>query len=203
MILRIVSGRVRPGEVDRVSASYRASYVPVADRTVGLARYVVGSCPAADGGHDLAVMTVWTAVEGALAAFGGNLSAIRTLDAVNHGEQMISVAHFELDQSAGADIGGGRPTLLRIAVGDVPRGLDADIQQQLRRHIPDLPAECCEAWIGRRIVAGNVEIAFVSTWTGEPQDRPLGEALWPSISARYDSFRVTVQTILVDGAGII
>ncbi len=201
MILRIVSGRVRPAEVDRVSASYRATYVPVAERTVGLARYVVGSCPAADGDHDLAAMTVWTGVEHALAGYGGNLSAIRTLDAVNHGEQMTSVAYYELDQLAGADIGSGRPTLLRIAVGRVPHGLDADIQQQLRRHIPDLPPEVCEAWVGRRVVDGDVEIAFASTWLEAPADRPLDEPLWTAIADRYNVFRVSVQTIHVEGVG--
>lgn len=202
MILRIVSGRVRPGEVDRVAASYRATYVPVAERTVGLARYVVSSCPTADGDHDLAVMTVWTGVEHALAAYGGDLSAIRTLDAVNHGEQMTSVAYYEFDQSAGADICGGRPTLLRIAVGRGPRGLDADTQQQLRRHIPDLPPEACEAWVARRVVDGDVEIAFASTWLEAPADRPLDEPLWTAIADRYDAFRVSVQTIHVEGVGL-
>lgn len=202
VILRVVGGRVRPGEVDRVAASFRAAYVPVAERTGGLVRYVVGVSAAADGGHDLAAMTVWTEVEHALAAYSGDLSAICTLDALDHGEQMTSVAYYELDQSAGPDVQGGRPTLLRIAVGTVPRGLDADIQQKLRRRIPNLPAEACEVWIGRRVVDGDVEVAFISTWLAAPPDWPLDEPLWTAIADRSDAIRVSVQTILGEGVGL-
>lgn len=201
MILRVVSGRVRRAALDGVSASFSANFVPVADRTVGLARYVVGACPTADGEHDLAVLTVWRGVDHALSALRGNLSAVHTIDGVSHGEQMTAVAHYELDQAADVDIGGRRPTLLRIAIGRVARGHDADTQQQLRRRVPDLPAEACEAWIGRRVTDGDVEIAFVSTWIGAPADLPLDKPLWTAISDRYDAFQVSVQTILVEGVG--
>jgi hypothetical protein len=76
------------------------------------------------------------------------------------------------------------------------------LQQQLRRHIPDLRPEACEARIGRRVVDGDVEIAFVSTWTAVPADHPLDEPLWTAMSDRYDAFRVSVQTILVQGVGL-
>ncbi|HUQ77261.1 MAG TPA: hypothetical protein VM427_00110 [Patescibacteria group bacterium] len=201
MILRVVSGRVSPGAVDRVSASYETAYVPIAEQTVGLVRFVVAVESTPDGGHDLAALTVWATVDHALAAYGGNLSALRTLDAVDHGERMTKVDYFELDESTGADIGGDRPTLLRIAVGRVARGLDADIQQQLRRRLPDLPGEACEAWIGRRVLEGDVEIAFVSTWTRAPAEPRLGEALWPVISDRYAEFGVSLLSILVEGVG--
>ena len=201
VILRVVSGRVRPSALDRVSASFRAQYVPVAERTIGLVRYLIGACPTADGEHDLAVMTIWTRVDHALSALDGDLSAVRTLDGANHGEQLTSVVHYELDQAADADSGGGRPTLVRTAIGRVARGLDADVQQQLRRHMPELPGEACEAWIGRRVVDDDVEIAFVSTWTEAPVERPLDEPLWTDVADRYDEFQVSVQTILHEGVG--
>ena len=50
--------------------------------TSGLDRYLVAARPAPDGGHKLGAITVWSTVEAALAAFEGDLSAVRTLDVV-------------------------------------------------------------------------------------------------------------------------
>jgi hypothetical protein len=45
-----------------------------------------------------------------------------------------------------------------------------------------------------------VEIAFVSTWSAV-RDRSLLEApIWPGISERYDTFRVGVFDIVLQGA---
>lgn len=201
MILRVVSGRVSPGALGAVSDSFRRSYVPAAERSAGLARFVVSAGSTPDGGHDLAAMTVWATVEDALAAYGGNLTVLRTLDAADHGVRMTKVDLYEVDSTAGAGLGSGRPTILRLTAGRVARGFDADIQQELRRHLPEMPAEALEGWVGRRVLDNDVEIAFVSTWNAAPAGRSLEQPIWPSISDRYDTFRVVVQTILVEGVG--
>lgn len=200
MILRVVSGQVSPGDLDAVSESFGRNYVPAADQAVGLARFVVATRPTPAGGHDIAAMTIWTTVEEALAAYSGNLAAIRTLDAAGHGEHLTRVDYYEVDSTVAAGTA-GRPTLLRVAVGRVARGLDADIQQELRRNLPDLPPEVTEAWICRRVLESDVEIAFISTWAAAPTGRALDEPLWPSISARYDVFDVGVHEVMIEGVG--
>jgi hypothetical protein len=202
VILRVVSGRVSPGDLDTVSESYRRTYVPAAEQSAGLARFVVATRPTPAGGHDMAAMTIWSTVEEALAAYSGNLAAVRTLDGAGHGEELIRVDYYEVDSAAGAPAG-SRPTLLRVAVGRVARGLDADIQQELRRNLPDLPPEVMEAWICRRVLDSDVEIAFISMWAAAPVGRALDEPLWPSISARYDVFEVSVHEVMIEGVGRI
>jgi hypothetical protein len=200
VILRVVSGRVPPGELDAVVDAYRRDYVPVAQSTVGLDRYVVGARPLADGGHGLAAMTIWATVEAALTAYDGDLAAVRTLDLVSHGEALSRVDYYEVDEE-GARRRTGSPTRLRLTAGTVARGLDADIQQELRRHLPELPAEAIQAFVGRRVLGAEVEIAFVTTWSAAPDGVALDEPLWPTISGRYDTFRIEVHDIVLEGAG--
>ena len=200
MILRVVSGRVSPGKLDAVVAAYRRDYVPLAGSAAGLDRYVVGARPTADGAHAIAAMTIWTTVDAALAAYGGDLTTVRTLDARSHGEELTHVDYYEVDDD-GARRTEGTPTRLRLTAGSVARGLDADIQQELRRHLPELPSEALEAFVGRRVLGGDVEIALVTTWSTAPADVSLDAPLWPSISDRYDTFRVEVHDVLIEGAG--
>jgi hypothetical protein len=200
VILRVVSGRVPAGELDAVVDAYRRAYVPVARKTAGLDRYVVAARPAPDGGHELAAMTIWSTVEAALAAYEGDLAAVRTLDARSHGETLSKVDYYEVDAD-GARREIGEPTRLRLTAGTVARGLDAEIQQDLRRHLPELPVEAIEAYVGRRVLGAEVEIALVTTWSAAPAGVALEEPIWPAIADRYDSFRVTVHEILVQGAG--
>jgi hypothetical protein len=199
VILRVVSGRVPPGELDAVVEAFGRDYVPVARTRVGLERFMVAARPAPDGGHELAAMTLWSSVEDALAAYGGNLTAARTLDGRSHGETLTAVDYYEID-AGGARRGPGTPTRLRLTAGTIARGLDADIQQELRRNLPDLPDEALEAFVGRRVLGADVEIALVTTWsaaTGVDLEAPL----WPSISSRYSAFRIAVHHVLLDGAG--
>ena len=200
MILRVVSGRVPAGQLDTVVDAYRRAYVPVARKTAGLDRYVVAARPGSDGGHELAAMTIWSTVEAALVAYEGNLAAVRTLDARSHGETLSKVDYYEVDES-GARREIGEPTKLRLTAGTVARGLDADIQQDLRRHLPELPPEAIEAYVGRRVLGAAVEIALVTTWSAAPGDVALEAPLWPAIADRYESFRVAVHDIFVQGAG--
>jgi hypothetical protein len=200
VILRVVSGRVPPGQTDAVVEAYRRDYVPVAAATVGLDRFLVGVRPAAEGDHALAAMTVWRSVEAALAAYGGDLGAVRTLDGRSHGERLTRVDYYEVDEEA-ALIRKGTPTHLRLTAGTVARGLDADIQQELRRRLPQLPAEAIEAFVGRRVLGTAVEIALVTVWSGVPQRVSLDAPIWPAISNRYDTFEIQVLDVVLAGAG--
>ncbi|HET7473222.1 MAG TPA: hypothetical protein VFJ71_08870 [Candidatus Limnocylindrales bacterium] len=200
MILRVVSGRIRPGQLHAVTESFRAAYSPVAARTPGLNRFVVATRPDDDGGHHLAAMTIWDSVELALAAYGGDLTRPRTLDGRDHGAALDRVDYYEL--------GAGRtrivdvePAFLRLTAGTVARGLDADIQQELRLRLPDLPDEAVEAYVGRRVLEGSVEIAFASTWTSVPEGIRLDAPIWPAISDRYERFRMEVHEIALAGVG--
>jgi len=200
VILRVISGRIPPGMLDAVRGAYRRDYGPIARRTDGLARFVIGAAAADDGGHRMAGMTIWTSVEAALGAYGGDLSAPRTLDGQTHGETVDRVDYYELEAVRTLPFDGA-PTRLRLTAGTVARGLGAEIQQDLRAHLPDLPSEALEAYVGRRVLGPSVEIAFMSTWTSDPARFRLDAPLWPEISERYDTFRMEVHEILLAGSG--
>src|SRR5580765_8230811 len=130
MILRVVSGRVPEGRLDAVVEAYRRSYVPIAQATAGLDRFVIAGRPASDAGHELALMTTWTTVEAALEAYAGDLTAVRTLDDRSHGETLSGVDYYEIDEG-GARRRAGVSARLRLTAGSVARGHFADIQQEL------------------------------------------------------------------------
>jgi hypothetical protein len=200
VILRIVHGRLGDDVLDTVVGAYRRDYLPVAARSEGLERFAIGSRFAADGGYQLAAMTLWTTVEAALAAYDGDLTRPRTLDGQAHGETLTRVDYYEVD--AGAAIRrAGSPQHLRITAGSVARGMDADIQHELRRRLPELPAEAVDAFVGRRVLGNDVEIAFVSTWAGVPDGWSLDDPVWPAISERYDKFRIGVYDLFAEGTG--
>src|SRR5258708_37984937 len=96
-MLRIVSGRVRQGRLEAVTEAYTTRYHPVAMATAGLDRFVVATRPVGDE-HELASMTLWETVEAALAAYAGNLSAIRTLDDRGHGEEPTHGDYYQVDE---------------------------------------------------------------------------------------------------------
>ena len=197
MILRIVSGRIRKGRADAVACAYRKSYYPLAMQTPGLDSFVVGIAPV-DGDHAIAAMTRWRNVEAALAAYEGALSARRTLDAATHGEELTDVDYYEVDDAT-IRHAGVEATYLRLTAGTVARGFDADIQQELRRRLVDLPPELAEGDVGRRVLGDVVEIAFVSTWSSGRDRASLEAPIWPQISARYDTFRISVFDIVLSG----
>ena len=200
MILRVVNGVIPPGELNRVVDTYRRDYVPIAAATSGLDRYVIAGRTSDDGSVAFAAMTLWASIDAALAAYDGNLTAIRTIDGRTHGETLTSVDYYEVD-AEGARRRDGTPTLLRLTAGTVARGLDSAIQQELRERLPDLPDDVLEAFVGRRVQNRSVEIALVTTWSDVPAGRDLGEPIWPAISNRYDSFRIDLHDVLLDGTG--
>ena len=95
--------------------------------------------------------------------------------------------------------GGVDQSYLRLTAGTVARGLDADIQQDLRRRLVELPGEVAEGYVGRRVLGDVVEIAFVSTWSSAKDRESLEEPIWPQISTRYDTFRIEVFDIVLSG----
>jgi hypothetical protein len=143
-------------------------------------------------------MTVWQTVEAALAAYAGDLSAKRTLDDRGHGEELTDVDYYEVEDAV-VHHDGVEPAYLRLTAGTIARGLDADIQQELRRRLGDLPAELAEGYVGRRVLGNVVEISFVSTWSAARDRGSLAEPIWPEISTRYDAFRMDVFDIISSG----
>jgi hypothetical protein len=202
VILRVVTGRIRRGDIDDVRRSFAERYRPFAMSVDGLVRFVIGTQPAADGDHRLAVMTIWTDVDAAIRALGGDLRGVRTLDGTDHGASLERVDYYELEEVR-TDADDRTPALLRLTVGTVRRGLDAEIQQELRAHLEDLPAEALEAYVGRRVHGGQVEIAFMSTWSEAPAGRDLAAPLWPSIAERYDAFGMDLLDVVLDGSGVV
>jgi len=198
VILRVVNGRIPPGMLESVRAALERDYVPVARRQPGLDRFLTAVRPT-ETGHQIALMTVWTDLESALAAYGGNLTAVRTIDGVGHGEILDDVEFYEVE-TGGVRLTGGTPRFLRLTAGTVRRGLDADIQRELRSRLKVLGPEVVDAYVGRRVKGSSVEIAFVSTWTEGAAGRRLDEPIWPDISAQYDAFSIGVFDVLLEGS---
>ena len=117
------------------------------------------------------------------------------------GRKLVAVNLRTTRNEGGARRGSGEATWLRLTAGTVARGLDVDIQQELRRRLPELPDEAVEAFVGRRVLGADVEIALITTWAAVPDGMPLDQPLWPSISDRYDTFRIEVHRILLEGVG--
>jgi hypothetical protein len=197
MILRVVHGRIPGGKVVDVRAALEADYIPRARACAGLNRYLIGIRPG-DDGHDLALMTVWADVTSALAAYGGDLSAVRSIDNLDHGETLDRVEYYEVETGA-ARRAAGAPSRLRLTAGQVGKGFDADIQRELRNRLEGLGPEVVDAYVGRRVLGSRVEIAFVSTWSATPAGRRLEDPVWPDISAKYETFEIRVFDVLLEG----
>ena len=188
MILRIVRGRIAVTRVEGLTAAFNALSDGHARVTPGLVRSHVGIRPLADECEAMLV-TCWETVDAAFAANDGELVGLGASDGATADGGLGGVAYFEVDEStlrrseAAADI-------LRLSVGRVARGMDVDIQQELRERMHLLEPEMTEGYVGRRIQGNDVEIAFISAWEREPDNRSLDAPMWPDISASYDAFEV-------------
>jgi hypothetical protein len=197
VILRIVRGELPSPRVADLRAELAARYDPIARATPGLIRYQAAVRPEGDVTR-LVVVTFWTSVEAALVAFDGDLDTPRTLDGPSRHVTLTDVAYFEVDESQlrRAD---AHPAVLRLTIGRVAQGIDAGIQQEVRSRLHELHEGMSEAYVGRRFVGSDVEVAFVSTWSEVPAGRVLDEPIWPDISARYDAFEVETFVPLLSG----
>ena len=197
VILRIVRGVVPSAGLSDLGAEFVRVYEPAARAASGLVRYHAAIRPeGAD--HRLVVVTFWTSVEAALAAYGGDLDTPTSLVGSPAHATLTDVAYFEVDESQlrRTDT---HPELLRLTVGRVAQGVDAGIQQELRARLRELDGALSEAYVGRRIVGTDVEVAFVSTWAEVPPGRALDQPIWPDISSRYDDFQVETFVPILSG----
>lgn len=199
MILRIVRGRVPGDRVDAVGSLFGDAFRSIARVTPGLVRFHAGVRPVEDGCVELVLVTFWGTVEAALEAYGGDLSTRSTLEDLREIADLREIEYFEVDESqlrrSAADA-----RFLRLTFGRVARGRDAEIQHDLRDRMHALEPEMSEAYVGRRIVGDDVEIAFVSAWQRPPASRSLDEPFWPDISSVYDSFRIATYEPLASAA---
>lgn len=196
MILRIVRGRVLEGRLGTLAETFLSSYEPVARATPGLVRYHVAVRPT-DIGHEVALVTFWLSVDSVLAALG-DLEARVSLAGIDHDLDLDTPAYFEVDETQlrrSEDFA----AILRITVGRVGHGEDAAIQQELRARVHELDDDMTEAYVGRRIVGPDVEVAFVSAWQRLPLGPSLDGPIWPDISSRYDRFEVATFVPLISG----
>jgi hypothetical protein len=198
VILRIVRGHVSADRLGALTEGFVARYAPLARQTPGLVRFHAALRPDANG-HELVVVTFWSSVEAALSAYDGDLGSVRTLDGLSKDADLQAVEYFEIDETqfrrstAEAEV-------LRLTFGRIARGIDVEIQQELRSRLHELEPAMTEAYVGRRILGQEVEIAFISAWETAGLGRPLDEPFWPEISARYDRFEVATYTPIVSGA---
>jgi len=200
LLLRVVTGHVASERLASVKESLEREYVPVARGADGLDRYLIGTRPADTPDElDLAFMTLWRDLDSARVPLKGQLTALRLLSGRDHGVTLERVDYYEVD-IVEARRNPGSPRYLRLTAGRVARGLDADIQRDLRARLGELHPEIVDAYVGRRVNGDSVEIAFVSTWTDAADHGQLLEPVWPDISSQYDVFWIEVFDVLMEGS---
>jgi hypothetical protein len=92
------------------------------------------------------------------------------------------------------------PIVLRVAAGRLDAGLDVEVQREIRRRLPLIEGVMTQAYVGRRLVGEQVEVAFISTWAGPPLVGLLEEPIWSDIAARYHHFRVRTYVLVREAA---
>jgi hypothetical protein len=189
LILRMVRGRVLPGRLEALRAGLRASFSEVRD-IPGLVQAHMALRSVAEG-NDFAVISTWTTPDATMAAFGPDMNQVAALPGVSEHLEFRAVDHFEVDESVLIHV--ELPSVIaRIAVGSIELGSDVEIQQEIRRRLPDLGGEVAEALVGRRIRDQMVEVAFVTLWSRLPADRSLEEPVFPEVAERYRSYWIEV-----------
>ncbi|MEO5964656.1 MAG: hypothetical protein ABIR11_04265 [Candidatus Limnocylindrales bacterium] len=197
MILRIVRGHVAADRLPALRDRFLHSYAPLARRAKGLIRFHTAVRPVGDA-YDLVVVTFWASIGEALEAYDGALDSVRVLDGLADEAELREVRYFEVDESQ-LRSSTNDAAYLRLTIGRVTRGADVEIQQELRTRMVTLEATMTEAYVGRRIVGDDVEVAFVSAWVAGGSSGPLDAPIWPDISARYDAFEVALYEPVVSG----
>jgi quinol monooxygenase YgiN len=188
MILRLVRARVLPGRDTALRVALHDALPARIRATEGLLQVHVGLRDA-DGETEILFITIWSSVEAVVAAVGGDVARMAVLEGISEHIEVHGVDLFEVDESS-VRTSAAEPLVLRTSAGWIELGPDVEIQQELRRRMRELGDELLEAYVGRRMRGRSVEVTFVSVWAATSEDRPLDEAIWPDISARYQSFRV-------------
>ena len=142
-------------------------------------------------GNEFAVISTWETPDATLAAFGPEVNRVAMIAGVSEHLEFRTVEHFEVDESivVHSDVA---PAVARIAIGAIDLGDDVEVQQELRRRIPDLGRDVVEAAVGRRITDRMVEVAFVTLWSGRPEGRTLEEPVFPDVAERYRTYSIEV-----------
>ena len=178
MILRLVRGRILPGRHEALRAGLEASFSEVSTMPGLIQAYV--ALRSSDEGNEFAVISTWETPAATIAAFGPEVNRVASIAGVSEHLDFRTVEHFELDESVvvHADV---VPAVARIAIGAIDLGDDVEVQQELRRRIPDLGSDVVEAAVGRRITDRMVEVAFVTMWSRRPAERPLDDPVFPDV----------------------
>jgi hypothetical protein len=190
VILRVIRGRGDQARAAALRAELIERLGPGPIPTDGPDRYHLGAREGAAGLEVLA-LACWPSAEAAAAGDAREISPLRI--AARHLDQ-VQVAHFEIDVNVlrDADV---HPAVLRVATGRFSSpGADIQMQELLRERVPTIGDEMTEAYIGRRILERDVDVAFVSAWRGLPSEGRLEDPFWPDISLRYDTFDVEVYS---------
>jgi heme-degrading monooxygenase HmoA len=185
----MVRGRVLPGRHEALRAGLAASFAQVRDIPGIVQAYV--ALRSSPEGNEFAVISTWSTPDATMAAFGPDMSRVAAMPGVSEHLEFRTVDHFEVDESVlvHADT---QPAVARIAIGSIELGSDVEIQQELRRRIPELGGEVVEACVGRRIHERMVEVAFVTLWSRNPTDRSLEAPVFPDVAERYTSYAIEV-----------
>ena len=189
MILRMVRGRILPGRHEALRAGLAASFSQVRQMP-GLVQAHMALRSSAEG-NEFAVISTWETVDATIAAFGPEVNRVAAVPGVSECLDFKTVEHFEVDESVvvHADL---PPALVRIVIGAIELGDDVEVQQELRRRIPDLGTEVVEGVVGRRISDRMVEVAFVTMWSRRPADRSLEQPVFPDVVERYRTYSIEV-----------
>jgi heme-degrading monooxygenase HmoA len=189
LILRLVRGRVLPGRHEALRAGLAASFAQV--RTMPGIVQAHTALRSSEAGNEFAVISTWETPDATMAAFGPDVNRVAAVPGVSEHLEFRTVEHFEVDESVVVH-GAAPPALARIAIGAIELGDDVEVQQELRRRIPELGPEVVEAVVGRRIRDRMVEVAFVTLWSGQPDDRALEEPVFPDVAERYRTYAIEV-----------
>lgn len=189
MILRLVRGRILSGRHDALRAGLAESFSTVRG-IPGLVQAHMALRSSADG-NEFAVFSTWETPDATMAAFGPEVNRVATLPGVSEHLDFRTVEHFEVDESVvvHADL---PPAVARVAIGAIELGSDVEVQQELRRRITGLGPEVVEGVVGRRITDRMVEIAFITLWSGRPDERALEGLVFPDVAERYRTFSIEV-----------
>jgi heme-degrading monooxygenase HmoA len=189
VILRIVRGRILAGRHEALRAGLAASFSQVRQMHGLIQAHMALRAPAE--GNEFAVISTWETADATIAAFGPLVNRVAAVPGVSEYLDFKTVEHFEVDESVvvHADL---PPALVRIVIGAIELGDDVEVQQELRRRIPDLGTEVVEGVVGRRISDRMVEVAFVTMWSRRPADRSLEQPVFPDVVERYRTYSIEV-----------
>jgi hypothetical protein len=192
VILRVIRGRARPGEVDALCAALDEKLGPDAHEVGGPIRFHCATRPAGDE-FDAIIVSFWGTFE---AAADADARGISPLSIARSTLPEVDAAHFEIDETI-LRSSEEQPIALRLGIGRFSKpGSDIEMLELLRQRVPLIGEEMTEAYVGRRMIDRSVEVAFVSAWQRLPADRVLEDTFWTDIALRYDEFRVEVYTTL-------